>query len=50
MSSTGFPPNEGSPGGKGLGAASADWPGKKGIREGLPQHGAGGGVGASGGT
>jgi hypothetical protein len=41
---------EGPPGGgKGLGAASSDWPGKKGIREGLPQHGAGGGVGSSGG-
>lgn len=50
MSSTPHTSAEGSSGGKGLGAASSDWPGKKGIREGLPQHGAAGGVGSSGGA
>jgi len=32
---------------RGLGASSSDWPAKKGIREGLPQHGAGGGGGSA---
>lgn len=32
---------------RGLGAPSSDWPAKKGIREGLPQHGAGGGSGSA---
>ena len=49
MSSTPQTSAEALSGGKGLGAASSDWPGKKGIREGLPQHGAAGGVGSSGG-
>lgn len=50
MTSTPHTSAEAPSGGKGLGAASSDWPGKKGIREGLPQHGAAGGVGSSGGA